>query len=663
MFANAKWIWPCADFDKNQHAYFYFEADIDTVPASVRLDIACETKYFLFVNGKMVVFDGGLFRESRPGCGYWESVELAPHLTIGKNEITIDVSYYGNGGRNNKTCAKPGLLLSCKALSLFSNAHTLCEINNAYVAPAEHERTFLYGGGHTAYDANIRPFSLCPSKSPNAHPATVLGDYADAPWGELYERPIPFFFFTEQIACTPEQRDGKQIVKLPYAMHFTPYFRIKARAGDTVVIHSDRYCTNGGPGDWYRQYYGHRIEYTCRDGEQEFEMRDWIFGEEMICTFSNGVEILSLGYRESGYPTEITATLQTDNPQVDMLFQKCARTLKACMRENFMDCPDRERGQWIGDIAVQAPQVPYLLDQNGLLLLRKAILDFIHLRRGDVLVGNVPGDNSSELPSQSLNAIGEYGILASFYATTGDAELLRLAFEPAVNYLKLWETDADGVVTCRHGNWEWYDHLYNCDKNLLTVCWYYSALRFAKKMATVLNNPTHEAFLQARMQAIETHFEARYWKERGNYFYYASGEFADDRANALAVLSGLCPAEKYQHVRRVLLSVFNSTPYMENYVLMALCEMGYQKDAFRRMMCRYQPLIEAPNSTLWEDFFHLGTRNHAWSGGPSTILMRYFVGVNADLTVQKTDISPLRFLHCTFTNRQGETVTIKRENP
>lgn len=64
-------------------------------------------------------------------------------------------------------------------------------------------------------------------------------------------------------------------------------------------------------------------------------------------------------------------------------------------------------------------------------------------------------------------------------------------------------------------------------------------------------------------------------------------------------------------------------PY-EGFILLALCEMGYKQEAYRRMMSRYQPLIENSNTTLWEDFFHLGTRNHAWSGGPAYLLIKYF---------------------------------------
>ena len=388
-------------------------------------------------------------------------------------------------------------------------------------------------------------------------------------------------------------------------------------------------------------------------------MLDWIFGEEILYTIPDGVEVLELGYRESGYDAKVTTTFECDLPEVNTLFQKCVRTLLVCSRENYMDCPDRERGQWIGDVSVQSPQVAYLLDKNGLRLLRKAICDFINLRKGDRLVGNVPGDNWSELPSQSLNAISEHGMIASYYSATGDRSVLELAFEPAIRYLMLWETDDEGVVIPRSGNWEWYDHLYNHDMPILNICWYYSALRFARKMAEELCRHEFDGFIQERMSAIETVFEQRYWY--APYKCYMSGAYVDDRANAMAVLSGLCPKEKYPYIGYILMSVFNSTTYMENYVLMALCEMGYKKDAFTRMMSRYKPLIDSPNTTLWEDFFHLGTRNHAWSGGPATILLRYFAGIRADLSVEETDIAPLKQLRCSYNAPDGSRVTIHRQ--
>lgn len=656
MFSSAKWIWPDLDVSENRRGHFFFDAQLDTVPEKAILHIGCETKYWLFVNGSLAVFDGGLFRESLPGCGYYDSVDITKFLHIGRNTIAIHVWYFGNGGRNNTAIQGAGLIAQCDELGLFTGADTLGYVDDAYYLTT-FEKSWLYGGGHTAYDANVRPFSLCPNRE-KAEKCLVVGSYGDAPWGQLVARPVPLLFFTERIPCPYTLRDGKYIVALPYAMHFSPYMKVNAKGGEKIIIHSDRYITNGGPGDHNSRYFGHRAEYICHEGAQEFEMLDWIFGEESIYTIPEGVEILELGYRESGYDTKVTTEFHCDQPEVNILFQKCVRTLLVCMRENYMDCPDRERGQWIGDVSVQTPQVAYLLDNNGLLLLRKAICDFINLRKGDRLVGNVPGDNWSELPSQSLNAISEHGMIATYYQATGDRSVLELAFEPAVKYLMLWETDEDGVILPRSGNWEWYDHLYNHDSPILSICWYYSALRFAKTMAGILDRHEYDSFIQTRMSAIEAVFEDRYWNP--GYSCYLSGNYVDDRANAMAVLSGLCPKEKYPLIAYILMSVFNSTTYMENYVLLALCEMGYKEDAYRRMMSRYKPLIESPNSTLWEDFFHLGTRNHAWSGGPATVLLRYFVGIQSDLSIADTDIAPLNHLKCRFIDRNGQTITIEK---
>ena len=655
MFNQAAWIWT-KNQHKNQRVHFFFEKDVIAIPQNAVLHIGCETKYYLFVNGELTVFDGGLFRESSPGNGYYDTVDVTRFLKQGRNEIVIMVWYYGNGGRNNSYCDKAGLILSCDSLEMYSNENTLCYSDNAYYTTEEENPSYLYGGDNTAYDARIAPFSLCPSRK-SAEKATVVGSYGDAPWGMLAMRPIPLLFFTDRIPCAYSACGEKTTVKLPYAMHFSPYIKLFANGGEKIDIRSDRYKVHGGPGDTKNVYCGHRAEYICREGYQEFEMLDWIFGEECIFTVPESVTVTELGYRESGYDCKVTASFKCDDPNINRIFDKCTRTLLICMRENYMDCPDRERGQWIGDVSVQAPQIAYLLDNNGLKLLRKAINDFITLRKEDRLVGNVPGDNFSELPSQSLNAISELGMIATYYDLTQDTDILHLAFEPAIRYLMLWKTDDEGVIIPRKGDWEWYDHLYNCDNAILSITWYYSALRFAKRIADILSDIRFNSFIAERMSAIEANFDKKFWND--TLGYYTSNQIVDDRANAMAVLSGLCPTERYPQIRYILLSVFNASTYMENYVLQALCEMGYTEDAFKRMISRYRPLIDNENSTLWEDFYHLGTKNHAWSGAPATVLMRYFAGIQSNLSVKKTDISPLKRITCSFTDKNENTVTLE----
>ena len=116
----------------------------------------------------------------------------------------------------------------------------------------------------------------------------------------------------------------------------------------------------------------------------------------------------------------------------------------------------------------------------------------------------------------------------------------------------------------------------------------------------------------------------------------------DDRANALAVLSGLAGKEQYEAITKVLTDTKNSSPYMEYYVLEALCEMEQYEAAYDRIRSRYEDMMSEDYSTLWEfwDSWR-GTKNHAWSGGPLVIMSKHFAGiVPIEAGYEKVEINP-----------------------
>ncbi|MBE5762378.1 MAG: hypothetical protein E7334_10375 [Clostridiales bacterium] len=591
---SAKWIW--LDDNKRQNDFVLFRKDfeIEDIPEKATAYIGVDTRYWMKINGRKAVTEGGLYRESMPGCGYVDEVDIARFLKKGKNRIEILAWYYGRGGRNNVDSGSAGLIFECRELGVFSDGTFVCQRHPAYYTPEHENNAYLYGGGNVGFDNNAR-----------------LGRFEKATeyenvWGDTYLRPIPMFRYSK-----PRKYTGK----LPYGMWYTVSFEAQGKAGDKIRVYSDRYETHGGPGDEMHTYKGYFNEFTLKDGLNKLSTISPVFGEKIV--FSG--EVSNVRYIETGYDCDIKELKKTGDKLLDKLIEKAARTLYVCMRDNFMDCPDRERGQWIGDVSVQMPQVFYLLSDSAQLLVKKAIGDFINLRKGDVLVGNVPGNHAGELPAQSLNAISEIGMIASYVEYSGDTEILKDCFEPMVRYLMLYEMNEEGLVKNRISGWPWFDHLYNIDADVLVNAWYYSALKFAKKTAKIVNVTRFDAFIGQRMDTIEKNFDRCFWKGE----FYASGDFVDDRANAMAVLSGLCGKDKYEKVRKILLTVFCSTVYMENYVLMALCEMGYKEDAKRRMMSRYYNLAVNENSTLWEDLFILGTKNHAWSGAPATIAYKY----------------------------------------
>lgn len=652
-FSPAKWIWTEDNLTINQKIIIQKRFYISELPNSAIAYVACDTKIWLWVNGRMAIFEGGVFRESRNGCGYAEKTDLAKYLQCGENTITALVWFYGNGGRNNSNSGEAGFIFKCEELKLYSCSDFLVARHPAFIETKPPKPSYLFGGDNIGFDANldIGDFFACDFSSSILVAAT---EYPNRVWGDMIESPLPLLkVFPRKEASFIKTNFGAVSV-LPYAMTLTVAFELIAEGNETVDVRTDRYAVNGGPGDECNVYNGHRIEYICKKGRNVFEGLMYLYGEKLIFSFPETVQLQKVFITESGYDTHREGSIETDHDLFNRLIEKSIRTLYVCMRNNFMDCPDRERGQWIGDVSVQAPQVFFVFDKNAQKLLKKAICDFICLRKGDVLVGNVPGENYSELPGQSLLALSEFGLIGEYYRYSGDEEIPSLVLDAAVNYLKLWEIGEDKLVVPREGNWRWFDHLYNVDDTVLENCLYLSAAKQTLKFAEICKKDVYAIFLKERIGVLSESIERHFWKGE----YYASRDFVDERANAIAVLSGICQSERYPAIRKVLLSVSNCTPYFERFVLTALCEMGYIEDAYKRMMSRYYNLAVNDNSTLWEDFYILGTKNHAWSGCPLEIAFKYFLGLKTEDGFKTYTVSPVKniFKHITYSLR-GEKKT------
>ena len=130
MFEKSQWIWADIPQRMNQFVRFTTEFIAPKKINSVKFYIAAETKYYLYLNNRLLVFDGGLHRESTGGNGYYDEVELS--LAPGNNTLSIDVWYWGNGGRNNTAFPFAGVLFACDELNLYSGKHIECGVIPAY---------------------------------------------------------------------------------------------------------------------------------------------------------------------------------------------------------------------------------------------------------------------------------------------------------------------------------------------------------------------------------------------------------------------------------------------------------------------------------------------------------------------------------------------------
>lgn len=605
------------------------------------LKIAADTKYWLWINGELVVREGGLKRGPNPTDSYCDIFDAVPNLKAGKNSVAILVQYYGKNSFSHSPSATPGLWfeLDTKFGKVISDSSWKGVRYDAMWAPADENphgpRQYRLAGANVGYDARKALDFASAEFDDSAWSNAVEVSREQSEWGEFVARPIPQWRWSElrDYEGRTIASDGAVECTLPYNAHVTPYLRIKAKGGERIVMRTDDY--------WIGKARSFYTEYIAREGEQEFETPIWTNGHKVLYYIPEGVEILELKYRESGFDSDFVGSFECDNDFCNKLWEKAQRTLYVTMRDNYMDCPDRERAQWWGDAVVELGEAGYVFDERAHTLTRKAILELMNWQRPDgVIFSPIPGWYSQELPCQMLASVGYYGF-HTYYMLTGDKQTIAEVYPRVRKYLReVWEVDNSGMITPRKGGWYWGDWGTNIDKPALQQCWYAVALRGFAKMARLTGHNRDAMWAEQMLDKMHYDFDKLFWNEKlQHYKSHDYNDSPDDRVQAMAVLAGLVPEAKYPIIRKFLATHYNASPYMEKYVLEALCRMGYYEDALVRLEKRFGKMVASEYSTLWEGWEYTGGRgmkyqsgngtyNHAWSGGGLTILSEFIAGIS-----------------------------------
>ncbi len=667
---NAKWIWLDAEKNsKNAWICFNKKVNVTVKPEKLIAEISAENKYWLYINGNCVVREGGLKRGPTPTGCYFDEVDISKYLVFGENLISILVWYWGNEASYSSTDAgQGGLLFEAKNddISIISDNSWRVIKNPAFIEDkGKLQPNYRLPESNVLYDAReeIADWNNPSYDFSHWEKATEYAVGGEGCWGEIYSREIPMFkdfglkdYENSSAFENVSFRLKKKItLKVPYNAQLTPYLEVDAKAGKQIVITTENTYTGSI-----------HSTYVTKDGVQSFESPAWFNGEMITYEIPSGVKILSLKYRESGYNTEFCGDFKCENKGMNILWQKALRTLYVTMRDNFMDCPDRERAQWWGDVTNEMMLTMYSLAPSSYLLYLKGVntmLSYIDPET-KALQTVVPIKNDYfELPCQQLAGVVGFW---TYYMYTGDKEFIKSVYGAALDYINLWNISENGLVEHRSGSWDWQDWGHKIDVVPLENAWYYYALSIVKNMAELLGNGNTVNELEGRMKALYTAFQTL-WTGAG--YRSPENQEYDDRGNAVAVLSGICPEENYGKIKDVLFNTRNASPYMEYYVLEALCKMGEFSLAEKRMCQRYDEMINEDYSTLWENWIKGdGTSNHAWTGGPLVIMSKHIAGIKP-LTAgyEKTEINPKYNLHktisCTVPTVKGYIVfDYKQEN-
>ncbi len=605
---------------------------LDTIPESVPVRISVDSKYWLWINGVLVVREGGVKRGPNPQDSYYDSIDMSPWLKNGENIISVLVWYFGKKGFSYNPSGQTAFFLDSPSIkSLNSDIEWTGTIHPAYYIPDGETPNYRLPESNIGFDARLDIMNW-QSRNNGWPEVKVLGKEGDAPWGALHHRIIPMwkdFGISEYKSV--KVKEGAEadtvIAKLPYNSQVMPHMDIQAPEGMTISIASDNYRGGGAPNV--------RCEYITRAGQQEYENIGWMNGENIIYIIPKNVRINHLSYRETGYDADFKSNFSCSDPFLNQLYAKAGRTLYLTMRDTYMDCPDRERAQWWGDVVNESGEAFYALSRSSDLLMKKGMYELIGWQKNDgALFSPIPASNwDQELPGQMLAAIGHYGFW-NYYLNTGDLNTISDLYDGAKRYLNLWQKTSDGIMENRKGGWHWGDWGDNIDKEALYNALYSLAQRGVMEMAEALGRQHDCDSIASEMAMHKNAFNNYFWNGES---YRSPGYTGctDDRVQALAVVASLADRDKYNSIIKVLEKCEHASPYMEKYVTEAYFVMGYGEQGLIRMKKRFKEMVEHPDySTLFEgwgigaDGFGGGTSNHAWSGGGLTILSQYVAGIS-----------------------------------
>ena len=225
----------------NQWSCFRKVLHLEKAPKRAVARIAADSKYWLWINGELVVFEGQLKRGPTPDDTYFDRVNLAPYLRQGDNTIAVLLWYFGKHGFSHKSSGKAGLVFDAElnGARVLSDGRWKSMRHPAYGTTGEPRPNFRLPESNIHFDArkDIAGWEQ-PGFDDSSWPAAAaFGQPPCAPWNRLVERPIPLwkdFGLKDYVnaAELPKVSNGQVIkAKLPYNAQVTPYLEVEGSAG------------------------------------------------------------------------------------------------------------------------------------------------------------------------------------------------------------------------------------------------------------------------------------------------------------------------------------------------------------------------------------------------------------------------------------------------
>jgi len=695
---SARWIWD-GGVDRPVDAYRLFRQTfhLKDPPERARLRITADAEYRLFVNG---AYAGRGPAPNPPAHVSVDELDVARHLRRGENVLAVVVYHLGIPSFP-RVLGRAGLLAQLDLPGQRIVTDSAWRWRDAWWEPTG-ERFSPFREFTEHLDGRREPVGWsAPGFNDNSWKLAVeLGPARTFPWlkPEMRDIPLPghspvgptglLFTCSASAAIPPKQEAARELARMPgpplepsrvrnpngladtgggsvevdargaavvFALDFgrevSGFPEILAdaeRDGVVIDVGFGEGLQDGRHVTVLRQNNPDCDRFTLRSGSQALRVFHHRAFRYMVVAVRGGrVRLQAPRVIESTYPVRMAGRFACSDPRLDRIWEVGRHTMRMCMDQGFMDCPWRERGQYIGDGLAEGPVALYAFGDTQLMrrFLRQAAL----CQPPDGLLEPAyPSDWTLWHGRRGPWRIPGYGALwvvmvENYYRSTGDRELVQ-ELTGTMDRLMRWferHEGPDGLLR-EVPEWNFIDWAQMHPQSAMACLNLQHLMALKARTELSASQAGLSGARTTRIERFEKAFEAAHWEESRGLFRDAPNVYTV-HTNALALLALVRDRDRAARIVSGLSApdlLRPESPYFDGFVLRALCRHGRHDQALGMVRQKWGRMLDSGATTFWESYGGQWSLCHAWSCEPTAMLSRDILGLEYDAPARTVRFAP-----------------------
>lgn len=438
-----------------------------------------------------------------------------------------------------------------------------------------------------------------------------------------------------------------------------PRITLKGVEGGIVdFAYSERLI--GGKVAPYMQKTKYVDRYIMKEGWQTWEQFGWKGFRYMQLVFRNlsgPVEVDAVSLNFSTYPVGDRGAFSCSDDLLTTIWGLGAYTDQLCMMDAFMDCPWREKRQWVGDARIEV--LTNFAAFGDTALTRKFLIQTAQsqLPAGlTQMVAPTEGIGGDVQPGGVGRHIVDYCLhwicsTYEYYMFTGDGELVEQIYPNIRKALRWFEKfSGENKLLKDIEGWVFIDWT-NVEKRGTVAALngiYLETLMKAAVLAETAGDASDAGHYRRRAEDIRMALRRHMWEPDLRAYIDCIDEGYRSRSvsqhtNALALLHDIAEGRQIPFVLSVLTGnpneIVQTNPFFSHFLLLALDHVDRNDLALGFIRDKWGAMVRAGATSIWEEWTQWGTyrygywlprprsQAHAWSTAPTHFLSTVILGI------------------------------------